>query len=694
MSFNYSQIREELLRGADASRYRRIIVLSGGESWQQQFIIEALKGHEEDALWLGDNAPNLFPHIAIKKAKSWLGKEKQVVIFDANADFNPDSFAAINGIVLGGGFFFMLMPAEENWNNVYASNFGQRLLKSIKNNSTITIITQHNKDVSLSKVDLPDKHTHVCQKPYLTVDQQNAVERIEEQVLHNENNPVVLVSDRGRGKSATLGIAAAKLVNAGIKNIIITAPRLSATDIIFKHITTILSDAVNERGRVIAGNSTIQFVAPDQLIQEDINADVLMVDEAAGIPVPLLTSLLNKYSQCIFATTVHGYEGTGRGFSLRFNKVLNKKYPDWIKLKMQTPVRWPENDPLEKWMFELLCLDAEVADSTLFDRMNTRDIEHCLYTKAQLMDDDALLKEVFALLVLAHYRTRPKDLKSLLDDDNISLYISFYQKHVVAVALAIYEGGFSDSLSTQVYRGERRPQGHLLAQTLTYHCGIEYAATFNYARVSRIAVHPELQQQGIGTALLEYIIDQEKSNGRDAIGASFGMTNELLNFWKKLNFNLIRIGFKREQTSGEHAAVMLLPLSNKAEEINQEAGERFAANLSFWFKDVLRDISLEFKDKYPFNKNSIDKLSALEIKDLQSFCDYSRNYELNISALNKFVLMNINKIHQNEFPYKYKKVLESKVVKKDSWKEIREKLNLSGQSEARKLFHQAILYLS
>ena len=693
MSLIYSQIRKTLLSEADANCYRQVLVLSGTQGWQHQFLGEILKGNENSVLWLGDDAPLLFNNIPLKKAKSWLGKEKKLVVFDANTDFPPDSFAAISGIVLGGGFFILLMPQESNWNNIYGSNFGQRLIKSIKNHSVITRISQNDNEVSLAKAEIAPTETHLGEKPYLTAEQQHAVEKINDEVLRKTNNPLVLISDRGRGKSATLGIVAAKLVAKGIKNIVITAPRLSSTDIIFKHIVAMLPAAVSERGKVIGSDYIIQFVAPDQLSQQNVKVDVLMLDEAAGIPIPLLTSLLTRYAQCVFATTVHGYEGTGRGFSLRFNKVLNKYTPDWIKLHLHTPVRWPENDPLEKWTFDLLCLDAEVVDVKLLDEIEPADVEHCLYTKEQLVKDDVLLREVFALLVLAHYRTRPNDLKNLLDEENISLYVSLYQQHVVAVAMVIYEGGFTKALSTQVYRGERRPQGHLLAQSLTYHCGVEHAASFNYARVSRIAVHPELQHQGIGTALLEYIINKEKLNGRDAIGTSFGMTQELLGFWEKLNFNLARVGFKREQTSGEHAAIMLLPLTSEAKKINEEVRERFLVNISYWLEDVLKDIPLEFKNRFSSGKNSLNELSIFEKKDLQSFSDYSRNYELNISALNKFVLNNMERIHKNSFPLDYRKVLESKVVEKENWKDIGKKLNLSGQAEARKLFQQAIIYL-
>ena len=420
---------------------------------------------------------------------------------------------------------------------------------------------------------------------------------------------------------------------------------------------------------------------------------MLLVDEAAAIPVPLLTSFLNKYTQCIFATTVHDYEGTGRGFALRFFKVLNKNTPAWLKLKMETPIRWPVNDPLENWMFSLLCLDAEIAESGALGKIDFNHLEHHVLTKEQLVKDQSVLNEVFALLVLAHYRTRPGDLKSLLDDDSLSLYVTLYNEHVVAVALVICEGGFSDSLSISVYRGERRPQGHLLAQALTYHCGIEFAATLDYARVMRIAVHPDLQGQGIGSSLLDFIIHNEKQNGRDAIGTSFGMNKPLLHFWEKLKFNVVRIGFTREQTSGEHAAIMLLPLSEKGKKINKEACTRFNAQLSFWFGDILKDIPLELKKYFQINKTQQLELTELDKKDLQSFIKYSRNYELCIAALNKLVTIKQSEIIEEKFPADFRQVLTSKVIKKLSWKDISKDMKLTGQNEARKLFHRAIVLL-
>ncbi len=692
-SHQFLAIKNRLSRECHGALYRQVFILAGSIAWQKMLLQDLLGGHENDSLWVGEQAPEIFLSIPVKKARSWLGNEKKIVIFDANKDFVPDSFAAISGIVVGGGVFFVLLPPIQSWKKVYSSLFGQRLIKSINAIRELVIIEEGGKIAGNFSEQVVQETVPKITEPYLTSDQQKVVERIEAQLLSRKNNPIVLVSDRGRGKSAALGLVAGKLLAADVKNIALTAPRLRATDIIFKHIAEYLPKVVLSRGRARLGDSCIQFYSPDQLMSDDINADVLLVDEAAAIPVPLLTGFLNHYAQCVFSTTVHGYEGTGRGFSLQFNKVLTEKYPRWIQLKMQTPIRWPENDPLEKWMFNLLCLDADIVEMSSPGQIEVDKLKQCTITKKQLGDDQNLLDEVFSLLVLAHYRTRPSDLKSLLDDDDLSLYVTLYKAHVIAVVLVIKEGGFSASLSTGVYRGERRPAGHLLAQSLTYHCGIEHAATLNYARIMRIAVHPELQQQGIGSALLDFVVTKEKQAGRDAVGTSFGMNLQLLNFWKKAQFNIIRIGFTREQTSGEHAAVMLLPLTEAGKAIYTEAHARFNRQCPFWFEDILKDIPLKIKTSIQETLSKSTVLDELDNNDIHSFSQYTRHYELCIAALNKLVTLKKGEMNSEKFPDNFRQVLSNKIFKKMSWKEIANEMELTGKNEARKLFHRAILYL-
>ncbi|MCW8899360.1 MAG: GNAT family N-acetyltransferase [Gammaproteobacteria bacterium] len=694
MSHNFSQIRKLLSQKSDASRHRSVLIFAGDSGWQVACMEEILSGHEASSLWVGEQAPEIFPSISVKKAHSWLGREKQVVVFDANTHFNTDAFAAVTGIVVGGGLFILLMPATERWDNIYLSYFGQRLVQSINSTAELFVVRQTDKQINFSPAEGKKTSPHSCVKPFFTFEQQHVVEVIEAEVRNKSFNPVVINSDRGRGKSAALGIAAARLVNSGTNHIAITAPRFRSAEIIFKHIELLLPGAEIAQGKVIYKNRIIQFYSPDQLISADIKVDIVFTDEAAAIPVPVLTTILNKYQYCVFASTVHGYEGTGRGFALRFNTVLTEKAPGWKKCRMQTPVRWAENDPLEKWMFSLLCLDAEIVSPYSIGIIEDNKLEILCLSQFQIAQDETLLKEVFALLVLAHYRTQPSDLQRMLDDEQISLYIVKYNQHVLSVALVSHEGGFSDSLSTQVYRGERRPHGHLLAQALTYHCGVEHAATLNYARIMRIAVHPEYQQQGIGTKLINFVINNEKVNGCDAIGTSFGMNESLLHFWKKSHFNVVRIGFKREQTSGEHAAIMILPLSPQGENVKQEACSRFAGQLSYWFDDVLKDIPTAIKNKFIIDNSVSHILTQLDKEDLYSFIHYSRNYELCISALNKFVMSKQDEIMLDSFPDNFRKVLNLKVINKADWKDIGKEIALIGQDEARKLFQKAIIYLS
>lgn len=49
-----------------------------------------------------------------------------------------------------------------------------------------------------------------------------------------------------------------------------------------------------------------------------MRASWLIVDEAAAIPGPLLRQLVTRFPRTLLTTTVQGYEGTGRGFLLKF----------------------------------------------------------------------------------------------------------------------------------------------------------------------------------------------------------------------------------------------------------------------------------------------------------------------------------------------------------------------------------------
>jgi N-acetyltransferase 10 len=53
-------------------------------------------------------------------------------------------------------------------------------------------------------------------------------------------------------------------------------------------------------------------------------AELVIVDEAAAIPITLVKNLLGSY-MVVLSSTVHGYEGTGRSLSLKLVSSLREQ---------------------------------------------------------------------------------------------------------------------------------------------------------------------------------------------------------------------------------------------------------------------------------------------------------------------------------------------------------------------------------
>src|SRR5690606_29760521 len=139
----------------------------------------------------------------------------------------------------------------------------------------------------------------------------------------------------------------------------------------------------------------LEFLPPDALLYAGPPADLLLVDEAAGIPLALLERLLQRYARIAFASTVHGYEGTGRGFVLKFHALLDRETPGWQLQELKTPIRWAAGDPLEATVNRLLLLDAEIAAATAVAAI---DVGQCRFERLDrdvLAADETTLRQLF-----------------------------------------------------------------------------------------------------------------------------------------------------------------------------------------------------------------------------------------------------------------------------------------------------------
>jgi len=707
-SLKYDAIVELALSQRDRAlraNQRHGLVISGSAEWCAEMAHKIASLFSEQQVWVARQPPVAVGSYAGREVLQRLGSEVDLLVYDCHDGFDVDAFGAASGLIRGGGLLLLLTPPLNSWpqltdpeaerffkSDSASSHFIKRFINIAKASDALLMVAENCALPRLPEIDEFSVVKNDLDGPCRTLDQRTAVAAIVDLGHSQSKLPLVLVSDRGRGKSSALGIAAAQLLMQGCKTILVTAPRLASVAALFEHANRLLPEASYSRGLLTYGEACLRFIAPDELIEGAPVTDLLLVDEAAAIPTPMLEKMLSHYQRLVFATTVHGYEGTGRGFALRFNKVLDLQTPGWQQLRMQQPIRWAENDLLERFVFDALLLNATIASE---DELLNLDVSQCQIdhiNSADLMVNQQLLSEVFGLLVLAHYRTRPNDLRQLLDSPDLQLYVMSYQLHVVAVVLLGVEGGMDEGLAKTIYQGRRRLQGHLIPQSLATHAGLLEAPTLSYLRIMRIAVHPLVQGQGLGSALIERVCEIVDESVCDCLGASFGLTSELLRFWRGLDFVPARLGLTREHSSGTHSLIMLRPVSQTGQEFLDNAHVRMQEQLPILFAGPLLEFDKQLAEMLIVDAPECEvTMRELDWQDVVSFAYGLRGYEFCMRAIAAFV-----ETLPNDLPglnKKHSQLLSAKVCANQAWPEAVKFVGLSGRAEAIKLLRETMRLL-
>jgi len=107
---NLSGLPEQLAREG----HRRLLVLSGDDTWTQQQALLLKESYPGDWLWVGDNAPQL-PSCSPQALNQLLGREFLHAIFDARQGFDVSAFAAVGGTLRAGSLLVLLTPALALW---------------------------------------------------------------------------------------------------------------------------------------------------------------------------------------------------------------------------------------------------------------------------------------------------------------------------------------------------------------------------------------------------------------------------------------------------------------------------------------------------------------------------------------------------------------------------------------------------
>ncbi|KAK4309512.1 hypothetical protein Pmani_018864 [Petrolisthes manimaculis] len=480
---------------------------------------------------------------------------------------------------------------------------------------------------------------------------------------------VTLTAARGRGKSAALGIAMAGAIAFGYSNIFVTSPSPENLNTLFQFVMKGLDAMGYEEHlhyqvlrssdpqfskcvvRIVVTRErqqVIQYIAPGET-EAVGQAELVVIDEAAAIPLPMVRRLLGPYL-VFLSSTVSGYEGTGRSLSLKLIDQLrtqakegehqvNEKGSELGRvlheITLDESIRYKNGDPVEAWLYHLLCLEAPLAPipssppppaqcRLYFVNRDTLFGYHKVSEK--------FLGYVTGLLVSSHYRNTPDDLQTLSDAPAHNLFVLLPPQDsvkgdalppVLCVIQVALEGRISQqSVISALAQGEK-PAGDLIPWMVSNQYQDNTFPQMSGARIVRIATHPALQGRGYGSRAVEALeqyyeqaagradftdnltpeacfsvvkdeevglleekigpnaqplpllqsLDERPPEALHYLGVSYGATHRLFTFWKHTGFTPVYLSQVANGTTGEHTVVMLKVLGKQSRTVEQEADE-------------------------------------------------------------------------------------------------------------------------
>ncbi|CAN6442177.1 unnamed protein product [Victoria cruziana] len=383
-----------------------------------------------------------------------------------------------------------------------------------------------------------------------TLDQGKAVISFLDALLEKSlRMTVALTAARGRGKSAALGLAIAGAIAAGYSNIFVTAPSPENLKTLFEFISKGLEaldykehmhyesirnpDCKNATVRVNVfkqHRQTIQYIQPQD--REKLSqVELLVIDEAAAIPLPVVTSLLGPY-MTFLSSTVNGYEGTGRSLSLKLfsklemeNHLLAKKDDKSLsgsffrKIELNESIRYAAKDPIESWLHGLLCLDA----TNQIPRLNSSglpppsecDLYHVnrdtLFSYHK--ESEIFLQRMMALYVSSHYKNSPNDLQLMADAPAHHLFVMLGKvdesknqlPDILCVIQVCLEGQISRESVIKSLSHGNQPSGDQIPWKFSEQFQDNAFPSLSGARIVRIAVHPDIVGSRYGSAAVDLL---------------------------------------------------------------------------------------------------------------------------------------------------------------------------------------------
>lgn len=525
------------------------------------------------------------------------------------------------------------------------------------------------------------------------------------------NTTAALTAGRGRGKSAALGIAMAAAVSHGYSNIFVTSPSpenlKTLFEFIFKgfdalgyqeHIDYDIIQSTNpDFNKAIVRvdirrdhRQTIQYIVPqDSHVLGQ--AELVVIDEAAAIPLQIVRNLLGPYL-IFMASTINGYEGTGRSLSLKLIQQLrtqanlndtgnsqtvvtsreNRASSGSVRtgnrqlreILLDEPIRYSRGDPVEKWLNKLLCLDVTLMKNARFAAKGTPHPSQCnlfVVNRDTLFSyhpvSESFLEKMMALYVASHYKNSPNDLQLMSDAPAHQLFVLLPPIDpkeggripdplcVVQVAL---EGEISKEHVKSSFARGHRAGGDLIPWLVSQQFQDEEFAGLSGARIVRIATNPEYSSMGYGSRAIELLRDYFEGKFADLSEDSTPKDFSIKRVSDKelQNANLLTDEVKLRDA--KKLPPLLMKLSEQPPHFLHYLGVSYGLTpslLKFWKRNQFVPVYLRQTANNLTGEHSCVMLNVLEGREQRWLSEFTRDFHKRFLSLLSYDFRKFTAVH-------------------------------------------------
>jgi tRNA(Met) cytidine acetyltransferase len=565
--------------------------------------------------------PNVI-EINLDDMRGNLGITLDFVVLDIRVNFSPNIIISLIETVRGGGLIVLIGLSETVWfnsvNRTYLPHTAKSyLLKWFLSRIKLTKNCYHVLDEEINfqtyfkQYTFTENLTTSVNSYPVTHDQKKIIEKLSIDLSRGKKDNKInfVIADRGRGKSAAIGLAICNLITGSSNKparVIISSLTPRNLESFFLTIekyakTQNVKLVLKKRKGLIQGinfsNGSRIIYNPPTLNLKDIKCDVLIIDEAAAFPQDKLNEILNLRVKRIFLSTIHGYEGTGRSFQYKIVSQVKKRPGIRFEIhKLEIPIRYSLEDSIEKLVNQTFLLDIEspVYEGKISD-IKKQHLEFAIYrNSADFFNENNILKlrEIMGILMYAHYRNQPNDLLLIADSNRHFLASLEYtpestEKQVLLAFQLAEEGNMPQEIIDKALEGVYI-HGELIPTLALRQFSFGFAS-LRGIRIVRIAAHPDYINKGRGRIAINHLLEEFKTY--DWVGVSFGASLKLIKFWRKFGFSIVQIRPNRSKETGEWNVVFLKPLSTSASKIIDQVSQDFI----FQFIPLLNQSLFEMK---------------------------------------------------------------------------------------------------